>query len=301
MRNLCSSHRQWLLIISIAFVFFALSVNTVTAQIVSKLPVKDVCIAGEAMELIHTNALLSPENNPGLTKNILRTYVRNIDDYSDYLSAHEYTAFLESNNSDYFGVQMDIQKKNGVIVLFPFSGGIAEKAGILPGDELMAVDGVPVYGKSVYVGGSLIRGIEGEIIQLIIRSGVGVPRSLTFHRQITRFKSVRITPLKRAYYIQVVRFVDGTDTLMSQLINTLPDKLKTIVIDLSANQGRNLLAARKCAELFLKKGEVIYSLRSRNKVEHLYAGQSKSYERRNFINSGQEHSKCCRNVHWRPD
>jgi carboxyl-terminal processing protease len=230
-------------------------------------------IMHEAMELIRTHALLLPGSMQGVTTEDLRTYVHSLDDYSDYLSAREYAAFLESNISDYFGVQMDIQKKKGVITLFPFRGGAAEKSGIRPGDELMAVDGSPVYGKSVFVVGSQIRGAEGGAVQLTIRSGGRIPRTLTLRRQRAHYESVSLRIATSAYYIQITRFIEGTDNLLSGFVTEMRDASKTIVIDLRGNQGGSLYAARQCADLFLEKGVLLYTLRYRDRVEQVYAEQ----------------------------
>lgn len=233
----------------------------------------------EAMEVIRTQALSPPKLRPGLEQHRLRAYLRDIDLYSDYLTANEYNAFLQANISDYFGVQMDIQQKGDVLILHPFKGGIAEKAGIKSGDELMAVDGGPVNGYSVYVVGSRIRGAEGKTIQLTIRSGGGIPRTMTLRRQKTRFEPVRLRSGKSAYVIQVVRFIDGTDTRMASVLESLYDQTKPLLIDLRGNQGGSLNAARRCAELFLNEGALLYTLRYPSTVESVVASRGRSVAR----------------------
>lgn len=83
-----------------------------------------------ALEQVRTHGLVAPQSNQRLLDDILRASLHSLDDYSDYLTAFEYAAFLESNSAEYFGVQMDRQKRNGAMLLFPFKGGLAEKSSI---------------------------------------------------------------------------------------------------------------------------------------------------------------------------
>jgi carboxyl-terminal processing protease len=128
----------------------------------------DLQLIDETVALIRTYSLAVPKSTPAMADDILRSYIRSFDQYGDFLTRKQYQAFLESNNADYFGVEMDIEKKNDHIYLYPFKNGMAEKHGIRAGDELIAVNGAPVYGKSIFLVGSTIRGAEGAPVQLTI-------------------------------------------------------------------------------------------------------------------------------------
>lgn len=230
-------------------------------------------IIDEAVQQIRIHALVPPKSTRAMTNDILRSYANSLDNYSDYLTSTEYTAYLESTNSDYFGVQMDIQKKNGRIYLFPFTGGIAEKNNIQPGDELIAINGSPVYGKSVFLVGSSIRGAEGLTVQLTIRSGKGIPRVLTLRRQRTHYASVRSTIRGKTLYIQIARFAKNTEELLHATLNRTGKDDQTILIDLRRNQGGSLRVARQCADLFLKPDTVLFRLRFRDKIQDIVAAE----------------------------
>ncbi len=224
---------------------------------------KEMGLINEAVQQIRTHSLAPPKSTRGMASDMLKTYTHTFDEYGDYLTSREYTAFLESTNSDYFGVQMDIQKKEGHIYLFPFKGGSAEKSGIKAGDELIAIDGSPVYGFSIFLIGSRIRGTEGATVQLIIRTGKGIPRVLTLRRQSTTYASVTFETFDKANYIQIGRFTKNTE---KRLIETIGKNEKTIVIDLRRNQGGSLRIARKCADLFLAPDKIVFRLRYRDEI-----------------------------------
>lgn len=227
----------------------------------------------EAVQLIRTHALDPPKSTRGMVDDLLRAYARSLDPYSDYLTSREYAAFLESTSADYFGVEMDIEKKGGRIYLFPFKGGIAEKSGIQGGDELIAVNGAPVFGQSVFVVGSQIRGVEGVTVQLTTRSGQGIPRVLTLRRQSTGYVSVNSNILAQAHYIQITRFARDTGEQLKKILESGENNGLPLVIDLRGNQGGSLRVARQCADLFLEQGAVLFKMRYREEVREVFAEQ----------------------------
>ncbi|MGD9947593.1 MAG: S41 family peptidase [Desulfobulbus sp.] len=220
-------------------------------------------LIGNAVAQIRTHALHVPASPQRIGDDILRAYTRSLDPYSDYLTAQEYAAFLESTSADYFGVQMDLQQKNGVLLLFPFKGGLAEKNGIRAGDELLAVNGAPVYGKSIYVVGSQIRGEEGSTVQLTLRSGRTLARSLSLRRSRAHYQSVRWHPGPRAHLIEITRFTRDTDEELRRILVQINKNTLPLLLDLRGNQGGSLIDARKCADFFVEQGRVLFRLRDR--------------------------------------
>lgn len=225
----------------------------------------------EAAALIRSHALIVPKSTKRMTNDIIRSYSHSIDDYGDFLTASEYAAFLESSNSDYFGVEMDIEKRHEHIYLYPFKGGRAEKSGIQAGDELMAVNGAPVYGKSVFLVGSTIRGVEGEPVQLTVRSGKGIPRLFTLRRENTNYASVRFQSFDSVYYVQITRFVQNTAVLLKGFLKRDAGESKILVVDLRQNQGGSLRVARQCADFFLESGTVLFHLQTRDSIRDILA------------------------------
>lgn len=228
-------------------------------------------IVREAMDLIGRHALYPLPSLSVVNREQLRGGVRGLDEYSDYLSREEYQGLLESTTADYFGVEMEIRRKGRSIVLFPFEGGVAEKHGILTGDELIAVDGMPVDDASVFFVGSMIRGAEGATVKLAIRSGMEPVRTLHLRRQQAHYESVRGATASSTPYIRLTRFMDDTDQALSRRLSRIEGNAKAVVIDLRGNQGGSLSAAEKCAALFLNQGDVVYRLRTKSGTKSIAA------------------------------
>src|SRR6185312_7256278 len=94
------------------------------------------------------------------------------DPYSDYLNEKEARQLNESISSSFEGIGAEIQEKNGYInVVSPIKNSPAERAGILPNDTIIAVDGKSIQGLSSSEAVLLIRGKKGTTVTLSIRRG----------------------------------------------------------------------------------------------------------------------------------
>ena len=230
-------------------------------------------LISDAVVQIRTHALEAPASPRRMSEDILRAYTRSLDPYSDYLTAREYAAFLESTSSDYFGVQLDLQQKNGKLLLYPFKDGLAEKSGIRAGDELLAVDGAPVHGKSVYVVGSMIRGEEGTTVQLTLRTGPALARSLSLRRSRAHYQSVRWYPGSSAHRLQITRFTRETAGQLRPILERINGDDQVLLLDLRGNQGGSLIDARQCADFFVDQGRPLFRLRDREGFRSIIAEQ----------------------------
>lgn len=230
-------------------------------------------LLSEAVGQIRGHGLNVPPTSKRITDDILRAYAQSFDEYSDYLTAKEFAAFQESTSSDYFGVQMDVEQKNGTLLLFPFKDGLAARAGIRAGDQLLAVDGQPVAGKSVYVVGSMIRGEEGSTVQLTLRSGPSVPRTLTLRRYRASYQSITWQKGPQAHLIQITRFTKESSEELAAVLRRIDGDNRRVVVDLRGNQGGSLISGRLCAGYFLKPGSVLFHLRDRDGVRPVIAEQ----------------------------
>ena len=89
------------------------------------------------------------------------------DPYSDYLNEKEARQLNESISSSFEGIGAEIQEKNGYInVVSPIKNSPAERAGILPNDTIIAVDGESIQGMSSSEAVLLIRGEKGTTVTL---------------------------------------------------------------------------------------------------------------------------------------
>lgn len=105
------------------------------------------------------------------------------DRWSYYMTAEDYLSYQDQMKNSYvgIGVTVELQEEGGLVVKQVTAGGPAEAAGILAGDEVIAVEGKSLEGLTLAQIKPMIRGKEGTTVGLTIRRGeqqfeVGVVR-----------------------------------------------------------------------------------------------------------------------------
>lgn len=97
------------------------------------------------------------------------------DRWSYYMTAEEFAAQQEQQNNAYVGIGVTIDgqnTENGMPIIAVTGGGPAEKAGLQPGDVIIAADGQSIVGKTTAEVQSLIKGKEGTTVQITyLRNG----------------------------------------------------------------------------------------------------------------------------------
>lgn len=216
---------------------------------------------------------LSPQSPRETVRAAIKSYVSQLDPFSTYLSAAEFHAFNDSQRPHYGGVGMDVwQRRDGRIVCLPYPDSPALEAGIEQGDELLAVEGLPVRGRSLYMVGAEIRGQAGTRVNLTVR-GEGEPvRGVSVRRRRTESISVSRRTEPRAEVLTIHGFSASTPERLRGLAARLDPDLP-LVVDLRGNVGGDLHAGIEAAKLFLRPGQVVATLRGRGEPETFTAGE----------------------------
>src|SRR5437588_613720 len=91
--------------------------------------------------------------------------LRVLDPHSNFFDPKAYSALREEQRGKYYGVGMQVGSRNNkVIVIAPFVGSPAYRAGIRPGDVIVAVDGKPTDNMSTSDVAELLKGPKGTIV-----------------------------------------------------------------------------------------------------------------------------------------
>lgn len=96
------------------------------------------------------------------------------DRWSYYISAEEYQAYYEQQQNAYVGIGVTVSTEDtsaGMEILQITAGGPAEKAGLLAGDVITAVDGQSILGMDANDTSAMIKGEEGTQVVLTVRRG----------------------------------------------------------------------------------------------------------------------------------
>ncbi len=199
--------------------------------------------------------------------------LRVLDPHSNFFDPKAYALLREDQRGKYYGVGMQVgPRANKVIVIVPFVGTPAYKAGIHPGDVIVAVDGKPTDNMTTSEVADLLKGPKGTTVHItVLRESSQKPLEFTVVRdEIPRY-SVDLHFLIRpgVGYIHVAAFQETTDHEVQQSLDEFGD-LKGLVLDLRQNPGGLLSEGVSVADKFLKKGAVIVSHHGRASQERVY-------------------------------
>ena len=218
--------------------------------------------------------------------------LRGLDPHSNFLDPKNYSALQEEQRGRYYGVGMQVGPRNSkVIVIAPFAGAPAYRAGIRPGDVISAVDGHPADNLSTAEVADLLKGPKGTTVHItILREGSPKPLEFSIVRdEIPRY-SVDVHFLIRPGigYLHINGFQETTEAETQAALDEMGE-LKGLILDLRNNPGGLLNEGVGVADKFLKKGQVIVSHHGRNSPEQVYRaahGSTKDYPIVVLVNHG---------------
>ncbi len=196
-----------------------------------------------------------------------------LDPHSNFFDPKSYSLLREDQRGKYYGVGMTVGPRNNkVIVIAPFVGTPAYRAGIRPGDIIVAVDGKPTDNMSTGDVADLLKGPKGTTVHItIVREGADKPLEFAVVRdEIPRF-SVDLHFLVRPGigYMHVSGFNETTEKEVGDALDQMGD-LKGLILDLRQNPGGLLSEGVGVADKFLRKGQLIVSHHGRSSPEKRY-------------------------------
>jgi carboxyl-terminal processing protease len=196
-----------------------------------------------------------------------------LDPHSNFFDPKAYSLLREDQRGKYYGVGMTVGPRNNkVIVIAPFVGTPAYRAGIRPGDIIVAVDGKSTDNMSTSDVADLLKGPKGTTVHItILREGSEKPLEFAVVRdEIPRY-SVDLHFLIRPGigYMHISGFNETTEAEVQKALDEMGD-LKGLVLDLRGNPGGLLSEGVGVADKFLHKGQLIVSHHGRNSPEKRY-------------------------------
>lgn len=197
-----------------------------------------------------------------LKEGAIKGYVEGLGDkYTEYIPKEEMEDYMADTTGNFVGIgiyMVQDTEANKIMVLSPIKGGPAEKAGLQPGDYIIAVDGVQYTGEQMTEASNKIKGEEGTIVKLEVQRG-----NETLDYEITR-ENVKVNPVEGEVldnnigYITFSSFDDGTAEEFKAKYEELANQgIQSLIIDLRNNGGGIVDEALEIANYILDKDSVI--------------------------------------------
>lgn len=198
-----------------------------------------------------------------LLENAMRGMLNGLDPHSEYLDEDSYKTLMMTTSGAFGGLGIEVAGEYGVLkVISPIDDTPAAKAGIKPGDYIVAIDGKLVNEMTMDEAIKAMRGKKGTNVQLtIIRKGSKAPVVFKLVRDEIRISSVKSQMLGDGFgYVRISEFQEPTTELMIAAIKKLQKEaggnLKGLVLDLRNNPGGLLDTAVQVADVFLDSSKL---------------------------------------------
>jgi carboxyl-terminal processing protease len=215
-----------------------------------------------------------------------------LDEQTRYMGASDWQRMMETTSGTFSGIGIEIIAVDGYItVIAPIKGTPGERAGLMPEDRIVEVDGADIRGISTMEAVSLIRGTEGTTVTLKVLRGED-ETELIF--EIVRGSIVMPSVFsemmeEKIGYIGISNFDQHSSEDFSVALMELENKgMDGLILDLRGNPGGLLSEAVRIGQDLLPAGPITYVVdRDGNKINtyHSY-GAAKLYPIVVLVNKG---------------
>lgn len=194
----------------------------------------------------------------------LRGMVESLDDlHSEYLSVEDVLEMQIQLGNDYQGIGVEVMLENNrVTIVLPYMGSPAQQAGLLPGDQIVEVNGVNIEGLPLTEAVKDIRGEAGtEVILGIVREGLANVFQVTLVRATIERSMVETELLPGGIgYLALSQFAENSGKEFADGLRNLQKQgMKGMILDLRDNPGGYLDVAVEIGRQLVPKGLIVYT------------------------------------------
>ena len=231
----------------------------------AKNPDADFSVFWEAWQTLKDNHIDGKKiGNQNLVYGAIKGLIGAFDDpYTEFFNPEDSKKFEEDLNGSFGGVGMEIGIRNEqLIVVAPLKNTPAERAGLLPGDKILEIDGEDTRGLNVQAAGKKIRGEPGTVVKLqVIRESWNASREFAVTREVIIVPTLDMEIKDgNIAYIQLYNFNENANSFFYRAIMQASEKnAEGIVLDLRNNPGGYLEVAVDLAGWFVERGAVVVS------------------------------------------
>lgn len=212
------------------------------------------------------------------------------DPYTVFLPPAQNADFTEDISGNFSGIGMEVGIKDKMItVISPLPDTPAEKAGLLPGDLVVKINGESTEGMSIDDAVNRIRGEKGTNVTLsIYREGDLEIKDYTITRDTINIPTVKTEIKDGVFIVRLYSFNAIAEAKMQEAMREfVSSKSKTLILDLRGNPGGYLQGAVAIASFYLPTGKIVVRESfGENKEEKIYRSQGKTikdFNPKNFV------------------
>jgi len=214
-----------------------------------------------------------------LTYAALRGMLASLDPHSQFLDEEAFLDIQRETKGEFSGLGIVIGVKNGaLVILSPMEDSPGGRAGLMPGDKILKIDGKNTEKMSLAAAEKMLRGAQGQKTRLTLMRPVAgaIGGGNVFEVVLTR-ETIKVASVKDPHllpaamsgpdkigYVRIEEFSDNTaDELDAALDSLQAQGIQALVIDLRNNPGGLLDSAVDVAGKFLPPGTIVVSTKGR--------------------------------------
>ena len=230
-------------------------------------PYEQLEILTRAMQLIRQDYVNDSKTSyKELTYSALHGMLESLDPHSQFMEPKDFKSMQEDTKSEFAGLGVTLTEKSGILtILHPMEDTPGFEAGLLPGDQILKINGESTEKLNINSAIEKLRGKVGERVTLTInRPSTSQVKDFEIIRAIIKVPSVKdaqILPLQgkaRIGYVRITQFNEPTATELANALNTLEkDGMEALVLDLRYNPGGLLGSAVDVCGEFLEPNTLI--------------------------------------------
>ncbi len=225
---------------------------------------KNLELFQKVLQFVEKN-YVDPVQNDALMNGAIKGMMDTLDPHSNFLTPDIFRDMKIDTSGKFGGVGIEVGIKDDILtVLVPMEDSPAWKAGILPGDKIVKINGESTKGYTLSEAILKMRGKNGSPVNLTLyRKGWSKFKNFTLKRQEIKIRSVRSEMIEDGFgYVRLASFNENAAKDVKKAIDKLEEKekLKGLVFDLRMNPGGLLDQAVEVASLFIDEGVVVSTI-----------------------------------------
>lgn len=223
---------------------------------------------GDVFERVRSG-YVEPVSDRDLITNALNGMLTGLDPHSSYMTEKQFSNMQIQTKGEFGGLGLEVQEEDGHIkIVSPIDGTPAARAGIKPGDYIIAIDGKNIDGTPLNDAVDKMRGKPNTQITLtLLRLKTPQPIKVTLTREIIHMQVIKSALYDKIGYIRISQFNEETEKGMRQAYEKLQKeaggKLVGLILDLRNDPGGLLDQAISVSQDFIKEGAIV-STKARN-------------------------------------
>jgi carboxyl-terminal processing protease len=217
----------------------------------------------EAWTLVHENYVDQPVDDVALMHGAIKGMMEALgDEHSSYMDPETFDQANAELSGEYDGIGAFVDTTTEYLTITsPMPDSPAERSGLQPGDQVIAIDGEDMTGVNAELVRRKVLGPAGTVVHLtILREGEQQPLQIDVTREKIKMKSASGKMLENGIaYVQVTTFGNKTTPeLLATLKELMAQNPKGLILDLRNNGGGFLNTSVDVASQFLSEGVVLY-------------------------------------------